>query len=80
MREIDFAVEEVSGGREGLRDVGEHVGHSFVDASPVGAAVDPLAILSESGGVDGFGCVISAKVCLFCSVTEPVVERHVLGR
>jgi hypothetical protein len=80
MREIDFAVEEVGGGREGLRDVGEHVGDSFVDASPVGAVVDPLAIFSESGEVDGFGCAIPAKVCQFCSVMEPVVERRVLGR
>ena len=80
MREIDFVVEEVCGGREGLKDVGEHVGHSFVDASPVRAEVDPLAIFSESGEVDGFGCAIPAEVCQFCPVAEPVIEWHVLGR
>ena len=78
--EINLTMEEVGGGSEGLRDVGEHVGHRFVDASPVWAAVDTLVILGEGGEVDGFGCVIPAKVCQFHLVMEPVIERRVLGR
>jgi hypothetical protein len=73
-------MEEVSGGREGFEDVGEHVGHCLIDAGPVRAAVDPLTILGEGGEVDGFGCAIPAEVCQFRSVMEPVVERNVLGR
>ena len=53
-------MEEVSGGREGFGDVGEHVGHCLIDAGPVRAAVDPLAILGEGGEVDCFGCAVPA--------------------
>lgn len=48
VRKIHFAVKEISGGKESLRDVVEHVGHVIVDASMVGRAVDPVAILGES--------------------------------
>ena len=44
-------MEEVHGGGEGLQVVGKHVSHALIDASPVWAAVDPFAILSESGKV-----------------------------
>ena len=80
MREVDLAMEEVGGGREGFGDVGEHVSHLFVDASPVGAAVNPLAILGKGGEVDGVGCAVPAEVGKFCMVTEPVIEWYILGR
>ena len=60
-------------------DVGEHVHHHFIDASPVLAAVEPLAILSEGGELEGFGFVVPAKVCTLSTVMEAIVERDVLG-
>jgi hypothetical protein len=80
MWEVNLAIEEVSGGREGFGDVGKHVNHRLVDASPVGTAVDPLAILGKSGEVDGVGCVIPAEVGEFGAVAEPVIEWCLLGR
>jgi hypothetical protein len=68
MREVDLAMEEVSGGREGFRDVGKHVGHRLIDARPVGAAVDPLAILRKGREVDGVGRSVPAKVGKFGAV------------
>ena len=47
-REVHFAVEKVRGLGEGFGYVGEHVRHGFVDAGPVGAAVEPVAALGES--------------------------------
>ena len=42
-------MKEVSGGGEGLRYFGEHVGHVLIDASSVRVAVDPFSILGEGG-------------------------------
>jgi hypothetical protein len=75
MREVALAMEEVSGGRESFGDVGEHVLHRLVDASPIRAAVQPFAILHEGGEVDGLGGAVPAKVGKFCMDAEPVIER-----
>ncbi len=40
-------VEEIGEAEESLRDVVKHVGHVFVDASPVVLVVHPLAILGD---------------------------------
>jgi hypothetical protein len=78
--EIDLTVEEVGRGEEGFRDVCKHVGHCLIDASPVRAAVDLLAILGECGKVERFGGAMSAKFGHLGTVTEPVVERCFLRR
>jgi hypothetical protein len=69
MWEVNLMMDEVSGGRDGLRDVGKHVSHRIFDASSVWAAVDPLAVLGECGEVDGFGCMIPAEVCQLITVS-----------
>ena len=62
MGKIDLVVEKISGGGEGLGDVGEHVCHGLVDGRPVWAAADPLATLCEGGKVEGFISLVPAKV------------------
>jgi hypothetical protein len=49
MREVNLAMEEISGVGEGLGDVGEQVRHGLVHAGPVRAVVNPFAILGEHG-------------------------------
>jgi hypothetical protein len=80
MWEIDLVMEEVDEGREAFGDVGEHVGNCFIDASPVGAAIDPLAILGVVGEMKGCSCVVPAEVGKFCTVAEPVIDQCILGR
>jgi hypothetical protein len=75
---IDLVVEEVGRGGEGFRDVCKYIGHCLLDASPVQVAVNPLAVLSECGKVEGFAGAILAEVGQLHLVAELVIERHVL--
>jgi hypothetical protein len=47
MWEVNLTMEEIGGLGEPLGYVGEHVYHGLVDAGPVWAALNPLAILDE---------------------------------
>ena len=58
--QADLMLEEISGGGEGLSDVGEHVHHGIIDARPIHAAVDPLATLCKGGEVEGFSDLVPA--------------------
>ena len=76
--QINLVVEEVGGRGEGLGDVGKHVHHGLVDGRPVGAAIDPLAVLRKGWEVEEFSGSVPAEVGQFCTVAEAVVQRNIL--
>ena len=71
-------LEEVSQGDEGLQDVGKHVVHALVDASPVWDAVDQFAILGEGKDVKHFPSAVPTEVSVIGTVVEAFIERSVL--
>ena len=62
MRKINFTMKEISGAKEVLWDVVEHVGHVLVDASIVRLAVDLVAVLDEASG-GSWPCCPSLGAC-----------------
>ena len=74
MGQINLTVDEISGGGEDLRHVGEHVHHGLV-----WAAVDQLAAIHMGREVEGFNSAVPAKVGQFCAVTESFIQGNVLG-